>query len=87
MTDQIFLPLDAQERALKATIKDLETRMGAGVVGRMADEVDSSVDIVSSGWDKLDRALGIGGYPMGRIVEIYGGTSDWKDHFGDTGGR
>ena len=78
MIDQIFLPLDAQERALQATIKDLETRMCTGVVGRMADEVDSSVDIVSSGWDKLDKALGIGGYPMGRIVEIYGGPATGK---------
>ena len=67
-----------EQRALDETIQSLEKRMGKGVVMRMGDRVEQEVDVVPTGSLALDRALGIGGYPRGRVIEVYGPESSGK---------
>jgi recombination protein RecA len=71
---------DAQEKlkALKLTIDRLEKQYGKGVVMKMDDTRTVQVDAVSTGSLGLDLALGVGGFPRGRIVEIYGPESSGK---------
>ncbi len=64
----------AIDRAMKQIVKD----HGKGSIMRLGDEPDRKVEAVSSGSLALDVALGIGGYPRGRVVEIYGPESSGK---------
>jgi recombination protein RecA len=63
---------------LKAVIKDIETQWGKGAVMFMGDSPHEKVDTISSGSIALDEALGVGGLPVGRIVEIYGPEASGK---------
>jgi recombination protein RecA len=71
---------DAQEKlkALKLTIDRLEKSYGKGVVMKMDETRTVQVDTVSTGSLGLDLALGVGGFPRGRIIEIYGPESSGK---------
>lgn len=69
---------DDKLKALKMTIDRLEKSYGKGVVMKMDDPGLSDVSVVSSGSFGLDLALGIGGFPRGRIIEIYGPESSGK---------
>ncbi|MEN9510390.1 MAG: recombinase RecA, partial [Bacteroidota bacterium] len=71
---------DAQEKlkALKLTIDRLEKQYGKGVVMKMDETRTVQVDAVSTGSLGLDLALGVGGFPRGRIIEIYGPESSGK---------
>jgi recombination protein RecA len=63
---------------LSTVLARLERQYGAGTVMRMGDRVNQPVSVISSGSVGLDRALGVGGYPAGRVVEIYGPESSGK---------
>lgn len=63
---------------IKAIIKDIETQWGKGAVMCLGDSPHVQVDTISTGSIALDVALGIGGLPAGRIVEIYGPESSGK---------
>ncbi|HJE89242.1 MAG TPA: recombinase RecA [Rikenella microfusus] len=63
---------------LQAAMDKLEKDFGKGTIMRMSDHVVADVPVISSGSIGLDHALGIGGYPRGRIVEIYGPESSGK---------
>lgn len=65
-------------KALKLTIDKLEKSYGKGVVMKMDDESVVKVDSISTGSLGLDIALGVGGFPKGRVVEIYGPESSGK---------
>jgi len=65
-------------KALKLTIDRLEKSYGKGVVMKMDDPGLSDVSVISTGSFSLDLALGIGGFPRGRIIEIYGPESSGK---------
>lgn len=65
-------------RVLQAAMDKLEKDYGKGSIMRMSDRVVENVPVVSSGSIGLDQALGIGGYPRGRVVEIYGPESSGK---------
>lgn len=65
-------------KVLQAAMDKLEKDFGKGTIMRMSDRVVEDVPVVSSGSISLDHALGIGGYPRGRIVEIYGPESSGK---------
>jgi recombination protein RecA len=65
-------------KALQQTIERLEKSYGKGVVMRMDDNQKVAVDVISTGSFGLDIALGVGGFPRGRIVEIYGPESSGK---------
>lgn len=63
---------------IKAIIKDIETQWGKGAVMCLGDSPHQEVDTISTGSLTLDAALGIGGLPVGRIIEIYGPESSGK---------
>lgn len=65
-------------KVLQATIERLEKSYGKGVVMKMSDNRVENVEVVSTGSLGLDIALGVGGFPVGRIVEIYGPESSGK---------
>jgi recombination protein RecA len=65
-------------KAVKAAIADIEKQFGRGAVMALGDMTKEDVSVIPSGAIALNRALGIGGYPRGRIVEIYGPESSGK---------
>ncbi len=69
---------DARLKALKLTMDKMDKTYGKGAVMRMGDAPVVEVDTIPSGSIGLDIALGIGGYPRGRVVEIYGPESSGK---------
>lgn len=73
--------MDDRQQALDTALKQIEKEFGKGSVMRLGDKVDQKIDAISSGSITLDKALGIGGYPKGRIVEIYGPESSGKTTF------
>ena len=69
---------DAKLKALKLTLDKLDKTYGKGAVMKMGDNVVQDVEVIPSGSLGLDIALGVGGYPRGRVVEIYGPESSGK---------
>ena len=69
---------DAKLKALKLTLDKLDKAYGKGTVMKMSDAPVVDVDVIPSGSLGLDVALGVGGYPKGRVVEIYGPESSGK---------
>ena len=67
-----------KSKALDAALGQIERAFGKGSIMRMGARSDEAVDVISSGSLGLDLALGIGGFPRGRIVEIYGPESSGK---------
>ena len=65
-------------KALQQTIERLEKSYGKGIVMKMNDETKVNVDVIPTGSFGLDLALGVGGFPRGRIIEIYGPESSGK---------
>lgn len=65
-------------KALQAAMSKIEKDFGKGSIMRMGDEQIEDVDVIPSGSLGLDVALGVGGYPRGRIIEIYGPESSGK---------
>lgn len=68
----------AKMKALQATIDKIEKDYGKGTIMKLGDQPQWDVQVIPSGSIALDHALGIGGYPRGRIVEIYGPESSGK---------
>jgi len=69
---------DAKLKALKLTLDKLDKTYGKGAVMKMGDSVVEDIDAIPSGSLGLDIALGVGGYPRGRVIEIYGPESSGK---------
>ncbi|GAA4268688.1 recombinase RecA [Hyunsoonleella aestuarii] len=69
---------EAKLKALKLTLDKLDKAYGKGTVMKMSDAAIEDVDAISSGSLGLDIALGVGGYPRGRVIEIYGPESSGK---------
>ncbi|MFR7592334.1 MAG: recombinase RecA [Longibaculum sp.] len=69
---------DNKEKALDDAIKQIEKQFGKGAVMKLGDRVAVDIDVIPTGSMTLDAALGIGGYPKGRIIEIYGPESSGK---------
>ena len=67
-----------REKSLETALAQIERQFGKGSVMRLGDEGRAPVDVIPTGSIALDLALGIGGYPRGRIVEIYGPESSGK---------
>jgi recombination protein RecA len=67
-----------REKALEAALAQIDRNFGKGSVMRLGDETRAPVEVISTGSTALDVALGIGGLPRGRIVEIYGPESSGK---------
>ncbi|MGT2772263.1 recombinase RecA [Streptococcus marimammalium] len=69
---------DERQKALNNALKDIEKDFGKGAVMRLGERAEQKVQIMSSGSLALDIALGVGGYPKGRIIEIFGPESSGK---------
>lgn len=67
-----------KDKALEQVLADIEKQFGAGAIMKLGDNEHMNVDVTSSGSIAIDVALGVGGYPKGRIIEIYGPESSGK---------
>ncbi len=70
-----------EDKALEQVLADIEKQFGKGSVMRLGSDAHLNIEATSSGSIMLDVALGVGGYPKGRIVEIYGPESSGKTTF------
>lgn len=69
------------DKTLDQVLADIEKQFGKGAVMKLGDNEHREIDVIPSGSISLDIALGIGGYPKGRIIEIYGPESSGKTTF------
>ena len=69
------------DKTLDQVLLDIEKQFGKGAVMKLGEEAHRAIDVIPSGSLSLDIALGIGGYPKGRIIEIYGPESSGKTTF------
>ena len=67
-----------KQKALRATMDKIEKTYGKGSIMKMGEEKVEDIMVISSGSIALNVALGVGGYPRGRVVEIYGPESSGK---------
>lgn len=71
----------SKDNTLEQVMKDIEKQFGKGSIMKLGENKHMKVDVCSSGCLSLDIALGVGGYPKGRIIEIYGPESSGKTTF------
>ena len=69
------------DKTLDQVLLDIEKQFGKGSVMKLGEREHQKIDVISSGSISLDIALGIGGYPKGRIIEIFGPESSGKTTF------
>ena len=69
---------DAKLKVLELTLGKLEKSYGKGVVMKLGDKIAEDIEVIPTGSVGLDLALGVGGYPRGRVIEIYGPESSGK---------
>ena len=70
-----------KDAALEQVLKDIEKQFGKGAIMKLGDNKHMDLEVTSSGSLSLDIALGVGGYPKGRIIEIFGPESSGKTTF------
>lgn len=70
--------LDEKRKALDVAMAHLEKDFGSGTIMRLGDDAVQDVEVISTGSISLDNALGVGGLPRGRVIEIYGPESSGK---------
>ncbi len=70
-----------KDKALEQVLADIEKQFGKGAIMRLGSDDHLNIETISSGSLSLDIALGVGGYPKGRIIEIYGPESSGKTTF------
>ncbi len=71
-------PMEAKMKALQAAMSKIEKDFGKGSIMKLGDDKVEKVDVIPTGSIGLNMALGVGGYPKGRIIEIYGPESSGK---------
>src|SRR5699024_152653 len=67
-----------KQKALDEALRKIEKKFGKGSVMKLGEDAERKIDTIPSGSLALDVALGIGGYPKGRVIEIYGAESSGK---------
>ena len=77
-TGEELSPANEKLKALQAALANIEKNFGKGSIMKMGDESIEAVEVIPTGSIGLDAALGVGGYPKGRIIEIYGPESSGK---------
>jgi recombination protein RecA len=78
MDEHTFKTSVERNKALEATFAQIEKQCGKGSIMRLGQKADSKFDTISTGSILIDQALGVGGFPRGRIVEIYGPEASGK---------
>ena len=73
-----MMNLEDRKEALDKAIRQMEKQYGLGALMRLGDQVHQRVEVISTGSPSLDLAVGVGGYPRGRVVEIFGPESSGK---------
>lgn len=76
--DEAASAQECKMKALQAAMEKIEKNFGKGAIMKMGDESVEHIDVIPSGSIGLDAALGVGGYPKGRIIEIFGPESSGK---------
>ena len=69
------------DKALSQVLADIEKQFGKGAIMKLGERENKDIEVCSTGSISLDIALGVGGYPKGRIIEIYGPESSGKTTF------
>ena len=69
---------EERREALDKAIRQMEKQYGLGALMRLGDQVQQKVEVISTGSPSLDLAVGVGGYPRGRVVEIFGPEASGK---------
>ena len=67
-----------KDKALEQVLADIQKQFGAGAIMKLGEDSHANVEVTSSGSLLLDKALGVGGFPKGRIIEIFGPESSGK---------
>ncbi len=73
-----------RDKALEMAMSQIERQFGKGAVMKMGESAQRRIDVIPTGALSLDLALGIGGVPRGRIIEVYGPESSGKPPLGCT---
>ena len=76
--EEMTLAQEGKLKALQAAMSKIEKYFGKGAIMKLGDEHIENVEVIPTGSIALDAALGVGGYPKGRIIEIYGPESSGK---------
>ena len=71
-------------KALQAAMDKIEKNYGKGAIMKMGDDHVEEIAVISTGSIGLNAALGVGGFPRGRVIEIYGPESSGKNDIGNT---
>ena len=71
-------PASDKKKALETALAQIEKNYGKGAIMRLGEDIPINVDAISTGSLSLDLALGVGGVPRGRIIEVYGPESCGK---------
>src|ERR1051326_8368101 len=74
----LFMDMKDRQKAIDLTLVQLDKQFGKGAVLRLGSRNVVSVDVIPSGSIAVDAALGIGGFPRGRVVEVFGPESSGK---------
>ena len=74
-------PNEGKLKALQAAMAKIEKDFGKGSIMKLGDEHVENIEVIPTGSIALDNALGVGGYPKGRIIEIYGQNLPVKQHW------
>ena len=77
-SEELSLAQEGKLKALQAAMSKIEKDFGKGSIMKLGDEQVENVEVIPTGSIGLDAALGVGGYPKGRIIEIYGPESSGK---------
>ena len=77
-TDENAVAANEKLRALQAAMAKIEKDFGRGSIMKLGDQQVENVEVIPTGSLALNAALGVGGYPKGRIIEIYGPESSGK---------
>ena len=78
MAEEKLTPSSAKLKALQDAMDKIDKRYGKGAIMRLGDDKVEDVPVIPTGSVALNMALGVGGYPKGRIIEIYGPESSGK---------
>ena len=77
-SENVKAPANEKLKALQAAMEKIEKSYGKGSIMKMGDDIVEDIPVISSGSIGLNAALGVGGYPRGRVIEIYGPESSGK---------